>query len=162
MSQDFCGLLPTSERGRHVLAGKLKRLGIPWLVITTLVLPALDYIHYHTQSLTTGLGPRSFGRHWWLAMARMGRFYIGPMDMSAYLDMTQHFYQCYMWFISLLLLFFVIFWMIDRILLACRHSSAPAAPHAMSAGLSVPRTLTVVAVLNVALYSLLKRSFPAR
>jgi len=153
--------LPSLRRrsGGAFLVSKLERLGIPWLVITSLVLPVLDYVHYHAQSLAADLVPRGYGRHWWLAMARRGRFHSGPMDMSAYLDMTQHFYQRYMWFISLLLLFFVILWLVDRIAHACRGSSAPATPNAVSAGPSMPVALALVAVLNITLYALLKCLF---
>jgi len=45
-------------------------------------------------------------------MVRIAQFDTGPMRMSGYLDMTEHFYQRYMWFLSLLLLFLVISWLL--------------------------------------------------
>jgi len=44
-----------NKGGGSFLKAKLKRLGIPWLVVTILVLPILDYIHYYTQSAGKGL-----------------------------------------------------------------------------------------------------------
>jgi glucan biosynthesis protein C len=48
-----------NKGGGSFLKAKLKRLGIPWLVVTILVLPILDYIHYYTQSAGKGLSLRS-------------------------------------------------------------------------------------------------------
>ena len=107
--------LPSLKKkgGGRFLAGKFKQLGIPWLVITTLVLPVLDYVHYYTQSTGREFSPRSYGMHWWRSMQKITEFYFGSMRMSEYSDMTEHFYQRYMWFLSLLLLFFVVFWLIS-------------------------------------------------
>ena len=42
----FCLASIQKKGGRRFLVGKLKRLEIPWLVVTFLVLPVLDYLHY--------------------------------------------------------------------------------------------------------------------
>ena len=97
------------KNSRNFLMAKVKQIGIPWLVITTLVLPVLDYIHYSTQSNNIGIVPRSFGMHWWLSIKKITELKIGRMQMSEYLNMTEHFYQRYMWFLSLLLLLFILF-----------------------------------------------------
>jgi len=94
---------------KKFLMGKVMRIGIPWLAITVLVLPVLDYIHYATQSNYVGIVPRNFGAHWWLSMKKIAEFKVGQMHMSEYLNMTDHFYQRYMWFLSLLLLLYIIF-----------------------------------------------------
>ena len=40
-------LLSLMKKGTwEFIKGKLKRLGLPWAIITVLVLPVLDYIHY--------------------------------------------------------------------------------------------------------------------
>jgi glucan biosynthesis protein C len=106
----FC--LPSLEKrdGHRFLVDKFRRLGIPWLVVIALVLPVLDYAHYYGRSVGSGLRPWGYAAHWWRSMARIGRFDTGLMRMSGYLDMTQHFYQRYMWFLSLLLVFFLISW----------------------------------------------------
>ena len=103
--------LPSLQKkgGRRFLKSKFRRLGIPWLMVTIFVLPVLDYIHYYTQSVDSGLQPRGYATHWLLSMKRIAEFRVGAMNMSEYLDMTEHFYQRYMWFLSLLLLFFVVF-----------------------------------------------------
>jgi len=93
----------------HFLKGKIKRLGFPWLIITILLLPMLDYLHYRSNSVNSGLLVRGYAEHWFLSIKRIAEFHIGWMNMSRYLDMTEHFYQRYMWYISLLILFFVVF-----------------------------------------------------
>lgn len=93
----------------YFLKGKLKRLGLPWLIVTILLLPMLDYLHYRSNSVNSGLLFRGYAEHWVLSIKRIAEFNIGWMNMSTYLDMTEHFYQRYMWYISLLILFFVVF-----------------------------------------------------
>lgn len=93
----------------HFLKGKLKRLGLPWLIVTILLLPMLDYLHYRSNSVNSGLIVRGYAEHWFLSIKRIAEFKIGWMNMSAYLDMTEHFYQRYMWYISLLIVFFIVF-----------------------------------------------------
>ena len=88
---------------------KLKRLGLPWFIITVTALPALDYIHYVFNHIKPSLPPIGFMEYWLLSMKKIGEFYVGWMDMSAYYYMTDNFYQRYVWFISLLLFFCIIF-----------------------------------------------------
>jgi hypothetical protein len=56
-----------------------------------------------------------FGTYWFLSMKRIAQFYTGWLDMSTYIGMPEQFYQRYMWFLSLLLLFFVIFAVLYKI-----------------------------------------------
>jgi glucans biosynthesis protein C len=97
------------------IKGKLKRLGMPWLVITLIVLPALDYIHYFFYQAGYVLHALSFPEYWALSMKKIAEFYTGWIDMSAYWSMTEKFYQRYMWFLSLLLFFFVAFALLHKI-----------------------------------------------
>jgi glucan biosynthesis protein C len=150
--------LPSLQKkgGGEFLRAKLKRLGIPWLVATILVLPVLDYIHYYTQSAGRGLSPRSYGMHWWLSMKKMAEFYIGPLRMSEYLDMTEHFYQRYMWFLSLLLLFFVVFWLLCEARAKWGRVSERSTQDSAPSNRSVLLALSIVGVLNVVLFALVK------
>jgi len=91
------------------IKGKFKRIGLPWLLATILVLPVLDYFHYSMQTGARGDAVKSYGTHWLLSMKKLTEFHVGWIDMNSYLNMTQQFYQRYLWFLSLLLLFFVIF-----------------------------------------------------
>ncbi len=150
--------LPSLQRkgGKRFLEDKFKRLGIPWLAVTVLVLPVLDYIHYYTQSIGKGLSPRKFGTHWWLSMKKIGEFYVGPMKMSGYLDMTEHFYQRYMWFLSLLLLFFVVFWLVYEARKKWGRAPERSTQEEAPSNRSIYRTLAAVALLNVLLFALIK------
>ncbi len=50
-----------------------------------------------------------FGTYWFLSMKKIAQFHVGWLDMSTYISVPEQFYQRYMWFLSLLLLFFIIF-----------------------------------------------------
>jgi glucans biosynthesis protein C len=99
------------------VGGKLTRLGVPWLVVTVTVLPLLDYIHYRRVALSYGQVIRDYGAHWLLSMKRIAAFHVGWMDMTGYRNMADQFYQRYMWYVSLLILFFVVsavFWAVTK------------------------------------------------
>ena len=145
--------------GGSFLKSKLKRLGIPWLAVTIFVLPILDYIHYFTQSTGKGFSPRSYGTHWWLSMKKIAEFTIGRLRMSEYLEMTEHFYQRYMWFLSLLLLFFVVFWLLYKAWEKWGQSSERSTQDDIASHRSVYLTLSIVGFLNVLLFALVKFIF---
>ncbi len=84
------------------LKGKLKRLGIPWLLIVVFVLPALDYAH----TTHYGIQRAAYGDHWIASLAKIAEFRFGFLDMSQYLPMPEQFYQRYVWFLPVLLTFF--------------------------------------------------------
>ncbi|WKY47507.1 acyltransferase [Eubacteriaceae bacterium ES3] len=90
---------------RDFMVGKLKRLGIPWLIITVIVMPILDYIHY----IVNGSKELGFLEFWSSGMKKIAEFHFGFIDMTTYNNITEVFYQRYVWFISLLLLFFGVF-----------------------------------------------------
>jgi hypothetical protein len=48
-------------------------------------------------------------------MKKIGGFYTGWLDMSSYYYIPEHFYQRYMWFLSLLLVFFILSALIYRL-----------------------------------------------
>jgi hypothetical protein len=142
--------------GRRFLADKFKRLGIPWLVVTILLLPILDYVHYYVLSIGQGLSPRTYGTHWWLSVKKLAQFHTGPLRMSEYLDMTQQFYQRYVWFLSLLLLFYVVFWLLYVARTRWGQDSVRPARKETISNRSVYGALAVVGLLNVLLFALVK------
>jgi hypothetical protein len=138
--------------------GKLTRLGVPWLVVTVTVLPLLDYIHYRRVALSDGQAVRDYGAHWLLSMKRIATFHVGWMDMTEYRNMAEQFYQRYMWYVSLLILFFVVFavfWAVMKRIAgnAERHVPEP----------SVRKTgwyrIAVTAAVAVLLFALIKFFF---
>jgi hypothetical protein len=150
--------LPSLQKkgGRGFVTDKLKRLGIPWLVVTILVLPALDYVHYYTRSTGAGIPPRSYGAHWWLGMQKIAEFYTGRLRMSRYLDVTEQFYQRYMWFLSLLLLFFLVFWLLYAAREMWRRTRGSPSGQKTAADGSVYPALAVAGLLNVVLFALVR------
>jgi hypothetical protein len=119
----------------------------------------LDYIHYYTQSIGKGLSPRNYGTHLWLGIKKFAEFYIGPMRMSEYLDMTEHFYQRYMWFLSLLLLFFIVFWLLYEARAKWGRITEQSTQENTPSNRSVFLTLSIVGLLNVVLFALVKFLF---
>ena len=89
------------------LSGKLRRLGIPWLVCILTVCPILPLVYHYTRNqleLPTG--------YWdiWLEVMKNGlQGRVGLVTSMNDLMMNNQFYQRYMWFLSLLILFFFIF-----------------------------------------------------
>jgi len=149
----FC--LPSLRKraGGRFLADKFRRLGLPWLAVTVLVLPVLDYVHYCARSVARGLEPRGYAAHWWRSMRTIARLDTGPMRMSGYLDMTEHFYQRYMWFLSLLLLFFVLAWAGYRATQKWGRAAGRQEPRAAPSSRSIAIALAAVGILTVLLFA---------
>jgi len=100
---------------RRFINSKLKRLGLPWIIISVFVLPVLDYVHYLIRNREQALPTLGLPEYWALSMKKIAGFYTGWMDMSAYWSMTEAFYQRYMWFLSLLLVFFIVFALLHKL-----------------------------------------------
>jgi len=91
----------------YFLKGKLKRLGIPWLVCILTICPILPLVYHFTRhdlSLST-----SYWELWVLLFKNAADFNVGLVVSMNDLMMNNQFYQRYMWFISLLITFFFIF-----------------------------------------------------
>jgi glucans biosynthesis protein C len=99
--------LPSCQRrgGKGFVGPKLKRLGIPWLGVSFLLLPLLDYLHFRTR-LSGSLG---LAQYLVLCWKRIFTPYLGFLDMSAFIPLIDQYYQRYMWFISLLLFMYLVF-----------------------------------------------------
>ena len=89
------------------LKGKLKRLGIPWLICILAICPIVPLVYHYTRdnfAITT-----SYWSLWTDLMANAADFNIGIILSMNKLMQSNLFYQRYMWFLSLLLLFFFVF-----------------------------------------------------
>jgi glucan biosynthesis protein C len=150
--------LPSLQKkgDRRFLGDRFKRLGIPWLVVTILVLPVLDYIHYYTQSISKGVSPRNYGTHLWLSIKKIAEFHVGPMRMSEYLDMTEHYYQRYLWFLPLLLLFSIVFWLLNKGREKWGRVSERPIREETASNRSVYRALVWVGLLSILLFAMIK------
>ena len=89
------------------IKGKLRRLGIPWLACTLFIGPVLPLIYHYTRNDMTLAA--SYGHTWLALMKNALSFDIGLLPSMTQVMENDLFYQRYMWFISLLLLFFLIF-----------------------------------------------------
>lgn len=101
--------IPTIEKkgALSFLKGKLKRLGIPWLVCILTICPILPLIYHFTRNgLSLSI---SYWDLWVVLLKNAADFNVGLIVSMNKLMMNNQFYQRYMWFLSLLLLFFFIF-----------------------------------------------------
>jgi hypothetical protein len=87
--------------------GKLKRLGIPWLVCILTVCPIVPLVfHYTRNNFSFSM---SYWELWQDIMRNAFKFDVGIIYSMNELMKNNLFYQRYMWFLSLLLLFFLLF-----------------------------------------------------
>ena len=80
---------------------KLKRLGIPWLLGIFLLVPIINYIHLYSRGYPTTL------------MSLWGKFALNFEEVlslyTGFITSVVKFHQHHFWFISLLLVFFIVF-----------------------------------------------------
>ncbi len=138
------------------ITGKLKRLGLPWLIITVIVLPVIDYIHYFIQQTSQVLPARSLWGHWILSIKKIAEFHTGWIDMSAYWNMTEKFYQRYMWFVSLLLLFFIVFALLHKITIYLNRKTGLKNKPEAALKKNVFKSLIITAIFSIVLFSLIR------
>lgn len=101
--------LPTIQKKGVALflKGKLKRLGIPCLICIVTICPVLPLIyHYLRNNLTLSA---SYWDLWVVLMKNAAELHIGIIYSMNELMNNNQFYQRYMWFLSLLILFFSVF-----------------------------------------------------
>lgn len=89
------------------LTGKLKRLGIPWLISILTICPVLPLIYHYTRNNLTL--STSYWDLWLSLMNNAAELNIGIIYSMNELMKNNQFYQRYMWFLSLLILFFFVF-----------------------------------------------------
>ncbi len=86
---------------------KLKRLGIPWLICILTICPVLPLIYHYTRHNLTVT--KSYWDLWLILLKNFAGFKVGIISSMNELMQNNEFYQRYMWFLSLLLLFFFVF-----------------------------------------------------
>jgi len=83
------------------IKSKLRRLAIPWLLGICLLVPIINYIHYYSRDYPTSL------LSLWLKF--VGNIEGALLLHTGFISSPTQFHQHIFWFISLLLLFFVVF-----------------------------------------------------
>ena len=128
------------------LKGKLKRLGIPWLICILTICPILPLIYHYTRD--NFVISTSYWDLWVDLMKNASEFNIGIIFSMNELMQNNQFYQRYMWFLSLLLLFFFVFSAIYSLNRSWFNSiNQPVTPEAPSV-LSTLKILVVVGFLT--------------
>ena len=89
------------------IKGKLRRLGIPWLVCSLYIGPIVPLVYHYTRN---GLILSSSYWHTWLAvMNNATGFDVGILPPMRQVLQNDLFYQRYMWFVGVLIAFFLMF-----------------------------------------------------
>jgi len=89
------------------IKGKLKRLGVPWLVCTLFIGPIVPLVYHYTRN---GLIlSSSYWRTWLALMNNALGFGVGILPPMRQVLENNLFYQRYMWFVGLLIAFFLMF-----------------------------------------------------
>lgn len=70
--------------------------------------------------------------------------------------MTEHFYQRYMWFLSLLLLFYILLWLLNAIWRRWDRSPREPVQEQTTPSRSIYRTLVLIGLLNIVLFAAAK------
>jgi len=128
------------------LKGKLKRLGIPWLICSLTICPILPLIYHYTRD--NFVISMSYWGLWVDLMKNAAEFNIGIIFSMNELMQNNQFYQRYLWFLSLLLLFFFVFSVIYSLKRSWFNSiNLPVTPEAPSV-LSTLKNLAIVGFLT--------------
>lgn len=126
------------------LKGKLKRLGIPWLICILTICPIVPLVYHYTRD--NFVISTSYWSLWTDLMGNAADFNIGIILSMNKLMQSNFFYQRYMWFLSLLLCFFVAFSAVYSLkrswFNSCHQPVTPEAPSVLS-------TLKVMAVVGL-------------
>ncbi len=92
---------------KQFLTSKLKRLGLPLIIGILFVLPILDYIHYRHSATFSGVASSGLSEYWISCVTKIGEFNLGLLNINDPFYMPDQFYQHYLWFLSVLIVFFI-------------------------------------------------------
>lgn len=122
---------------------KLKRLGIPWLLVILTIIP----LTFYNSQLKNPLGEAVHGFWKYYITKYLGSFgavYTGMLP-------TGQIHQMHLWYISLLIVFFVLFGILYQVLRKVRRTSAAAiATGSMAKPASTPSILRALLLFSVA------------
>jgi hypothetical protein len=119
--------------------GKLRRLGIPWLVCTLFIGPIMPLVYHYTRN---GLTLTSSYWHTWLSVAHNAMdFDVGILPPMKQVMQNNLFYQRYMWFVGLLIAFFLIFSFVYTLKKSWFESTGPSVE---TGAPSVPGTMKIL------------------
>jgi len=128
------------------IKGKLRRLGIPWLVCTLFIGPIVPLVYHYTRN---GLIlSSSYGRTWLAVMNNAIGFDLGILPPMRQVLQNNLFYQRYMWFVSLLIAFFLIFSFIYAFKKSWFESTVPALKAVRPSVLSTMKMILSIGIIT--------------
>ncbi len=128
------------------IRGKLRRLGIPWLVCTLFIGPIVPLVYHYTRN---GLIlSSSYGRSWLAVMNNAIGFDLGILPPMRQVLQNDLFYQRYMWFVGLLVAFFLIFSFIYAFKKSWFESTVPALKAVRPSVLSTMKMILSIGIIT--------------
>lgn len=128
------------------IKGKLKRLGVPWLVCNLFICPILPFLYHYTRDnlrLT-----RSYWETWLSVMTNAAQFDFRVLPSMNDVMRNDLFYQRYMWFVGLLLALFLLFSLVYTLKKSWFQTSAAQITFAPRSSLSTVKLLVSVGSLT--------------
>lgn len=128
------------------IKGKIWRLGVPWLVCTLFIGPILPLVYHYTRD---GLILSSSYWHTWLAVMNNAiGLDVGILPPMRQVMQNDLFYQRYMWFIGLLIVFFLIFSFIYSFKKSWFESTVPSPKPVSPSVLSTMKMMLSVGIIT--------------
>ena len=140
--------VPTMHKKGAVffLKGKLKRLGAPWLICILTICPIVPLVYHYTRD--NFILASAYWTMWLDLMRNAAEFDIGVIRSMNTLMQNNQFYQRYMWFLSLLVLFFFIFSVVYSVKKSWFYDAGRSLTREGSTVLSTLKILAVVGFLT--------------
>jgi len=136
----YFALLSLNRQGAWLfLQGKLKRVGIPWLLAVFMIIPLVRYGGELKANAGHSILP--FWHYWITYLKHFGTFQIGLWTPGQT-------HQMHFWFLSLLLVFFAVFVLGHSVIMKRCGSSARFPAGEAAAHVSILKALFVAAVLT--------------
>ncbi len=146
-------LAKRQSSSRFILA-KLKRLGLPLLLVGLFWVPVVSYIGFHLRNVN-GMG---FLRFWWMQMHTVLDYhwvcFVSPETISLH---ANDFSLWHLWFLSLLLIFFALTAVATRVFPGLFH---PRFSGERLASLRIIAAVAVAAVLGALGFAVVNRFIP--
>ena len=128
------------------IKGKLRRLGIPWLVCTLFIGPIVPLVYHYTRN---GLIlSSSYWRTWLAVMNNAIGFDVGILPPMRQVMQNNLFYQRYMWFVGLLIAFFLMFSFIYSFKKSWFESTDPALKAVTPSVLSTVKMMLSIGIIT--------------
>lgn len=144
-----------NKRGSgQFINAKLKRLGIPFILVGIFFVPLISFIGYRGRTPDA----QGFFQFWWMQMQTvLDLHWVNYATEQTALRHVNDFSQWHLWFISLLLLFFIVTAFVHRFFPQCFQQEAPLPS---GGSLAIFSGLSLAALVGALGFALINRTNP--